>query len=107
MKIAVSALGSDPRCAVAPTFARCPYFIVVDTERDGVEAITNPGAGLDSGAATGSVQVLVEAGVRTVLIQRCGPRAATALAAAGITVSQGHSGTVTDTINAFTAELSR
>jgi predicted Fe-Mo cluster-binding NifX family protein len=105
VKIAVPALGPDTRSAVAPTFARCPYFVVVDDDRHDVETIKNAGGELDSGASTGSVQLLADAGVGTVLAHRCGPHAARALAAAGIIVSLGHTGTVDEIVETFTAGL--
>lgn len=103
MKIAISALGPDLDSAVAPAFARCPYFVVVDTDRHDAETIENTGMARDSGAGTGSVQLLTDAGIGTVLAHRCGPHAARALTAAGVTVSLGHTGTVAETIEAFTA----
>jgi len=105
VKIAVPALGPTIGSAVAPTFARCPYFIVIDTACQGISVLENTGATRDSGVATGVVQLLVDAGIGIVLGQRCGPQATRALTAAKIDVRLGHRGTVAEIIEAFTAGL--
>jgi predicted Fe-Mo cluster-binding NifX family protein len=103
VKIAIPALGPDTGASIAPTFARCPFFIIVDTGGETVTAIENTGLARDSGAGTGSVQLLANAGVATILAHRCGPHATRALAAAGISISLGHTGTVAEAVAAFTA----
>jgi predicted Fe-Mo cluster-binding NifX family protein len=105
VKLAVPALGRTTCSAVAPTFARCPYFIVIDTDCHDTLVVENGGQVRDSGAGTAAVQLLADMGVGLVLAQRCGPQATKALAAARIELRLGFCGTVVETIEAFTAGL--
>jgi predicted Fe-Mo cluster-binding NifX family protein/ferredoxin len=103
MKIAISATHGSLDAQVDPRFGRCPYFLIVETDRLSYEALENPNAGLGGGAGIQSAQLVAQRGVRHVLTGNCGPNAYHTLSAAGIAVVAGCSGPVREVIARFTA----
>jgi len=103
MKIAVTATGPDLEAKVDPRFGRCPYFLIVETDNLSFEAIENPNLALGGGAGVQSGQLMAEKGVKHVLTGNCGPNAYQTLAAAGIGIIVGCSGTVRDVIEQYTS----
>lgn len=101
MRVAVSAEGPGRQHLVEPTFGRCPWFVVVDTDHPGDRSLENPARERDSAAGVAAVQFLVDAGVDVLLTGRLGPKATRALEAAGIRAHQGCAGTVADALDAF------
>ena len=98
MKVLVTASGPSMDAAVDPRFGRCPYFVLVETGDMSSQALENPGARFDSGAGVQAARFVAEGGFRTVLTGACGPKAAETLAAAGVTVFTGCSGTLSDAV---------
>jgi predicted Fe-Mo cluster-binding NifX family protein len=109
MKIAVSAQGAGLDSPVDPRFGRARYFIVVDTETGGISAHDNTvNLNAIQGAGIQSAKNVADLGVRAVVTGNVGPKAFTALTAAGIEVYTGASGTVRYILDAFRAgKLSR
>jgi predicted Fe-Mo cluster-binding NifX family protein len=103
MKIAITAPGPTLHANVDSRFGRCPWFLIVDTDRLGFEAVENPNLALSSGAGIRSAQLLAERDVEVVLTGNCGPKAYQSLSAAGIGVIVGCDGTVREAINQFKA----
>lgn len=103
MKIAVTAAGATMESPVDPRFGRCPYFLLIDTEDLSFEAVANPHASRDSGAGIQAAQLVAEKGARFVATGNCGPNAYQTLAAAGVGVITGCSGTVRDVVEGFKA----
>ncbi len=103
MKIAITATGPDLNANVDPFFGRCQYFLIVETDDLTHQAIKNPNLALGSGAGIQSAQLLAKQGVRQVLTGNCGPKAYQTLAAAGLAVSIGCSGTIREAIDQFKA----
>ena len=56
MKIAVTSTGPSLDDQVETRFGRCPYFLIVDTDSLGVEAIENPNTAVGGGAGVQSAQ---------------------------------------------------
>jgi len=83
LKICVTSNGKTLQSPLNPRFGRCPYFLVVDTDKESVEALENTGAG---------AQLVSDAGCRVVITGNVGPNAFFALNTAGIKVFVGASG---------------
>jgi predicted Fe-Mo cluster-binding NifX family protein len=98
MKIAISAAGPTLDDEVDPRFGRCQYFIIVDTETDGFEAINNTSAAAAGGAGISAAQMVVKEGVEAVLTGNCGPNAHQVFASSGIKVITGVTGKIKDAI---------
>lgn len=101
MKIAVTASESSLDAPVDPRFGRCACFLVIDTETLEFETLDNTNALQASGAGVRSAELIAKSGATIILTGNCGPKAHTALAAAGITIVTGASGTVKDAVAAF------
>ncbi len=101
MKIAITATGNTLDSQVDPRFGRAAYFVVVDTETMSAEAIENQSVAAGGGAGVSSGKTIVDAGAKAVLTGNCGPNAHRTLAAAGIKVYTGFSGTVAEAVEQF------
>ena len=84
MKIGVSAMGDSCDADVSPQFARCPYFVIMDSETRDVEAFGNSAQEASHGAGPMAVRELADRDVSVALAGKVGPNAERALAAAGI-----------------------
>ncbi len=103
MKVAVTATEPSVDGRVDPRFGRCPFFIIVETDDMSFQAIENTSVTLGGGAGIQSAQLMAENGVKFVLTGNCGPNAYQTLAAAGIGVIIGCSGTVAEVVEQFKA----
>jgi predicted Fe-Mo cluster-binding NifX family protein len=101
MKVAVSASGTTLDAAVDPRFGRCATFLLVDTDDGSYEAVDNGSAALGGGAGIQSAQLMARKGVKAVLTGNCGPNAHQTLAAAGIEVFVGCTGTIREAIERY------
>jgi predicted Fe-Mo cluster-binding NifX family protein len=101
MKVAVSAEGNGLNSAVDARFGRAPNFIVVDTETMEFECISNDALSAAGGAGISAAKTVADSGAKAVLTGNCGPNAVRTLAAAGVKLYAGVSGTVRDAIEAF------
>jgi predicted Fe-Mo cluster-binding NifX family protein len=101
MKIAVTTSGSELSSQVEPRFGRCPNFLIVNTETMEFEVVPNSAVGSAHGAGIGAAQTVASKGVGAVLTGNVGPNAYSALAASGIKVIAGVSGTVGDAVKRF------
>ena len=95
MKIAVTARSGELDSEIDPRFGRAAYFVVVETDTFDFDVVDNREAaeGLQ-GAGIQAAKVLSDTGARVLLTGNCGPRAFSTLAAAGVKVAVGVSGTV-------------
>ncbi len=66
-KIAVAAEGKTVRSEVSGVAARCPYFLIFDTDGVLIEAIDNPFKGAKRGAGRSVVPFLAQKGVTVVV----------------------------------------
>lgn len=101
MKIVVTAAGPSLESDVDARFGRCPYFVFVEIEEMGVDAVENLNASLGGGAGIQAAQTVVDYGAQAVLTGNCGPNAYQVLAAAGVVVYTGAAGTVGEAVEAF------
>jgi predicted Fe-Mo cluster-binding NifX family protein len=98
MLIAVTSEGPSLDARIDQRFGRCRYFLIINTDDLGFEAIENQSAALGGGAGIQSAQMIVDRGVARVFTGACGPNAYQVLASAGIEVVTGCAGNVRDVI---------
>ena len=101
MKVAVSASGADLNAQVDPRFGRCAYFIIVETDDMTYEALDNASMSLGGGAGISAAQAVASKGAQAVITGNCGPNAVNTLAAAGVKLYVGQSGTVREAVERF------
>ena len=101
MKIAVTATGPSLEDQVEARFGRTPYYLFIDTETMGFEALRNPNASSGGGVGIQSAQLMSDNNVQYVLTGNCGPNAAQVFEAAGIHVIVGVSGTIRKAVEKF------
>ena len=102
MKIAISSKGNTLDAEVDPRFARCRYFLIVDTENRQVEAIDNTdNINRAGGAGIQAAELISSSGAEALLTNHCGPRAFMTLKAAGLKVFTGVEGSASEAIDQF------
>lgn len=104
MKIAITTSGTGLDAPIDPRFGRARRFVVVDTEtgeaheQDNTQNLNAPqGAGIQAAAAVSRL------GATVLITGHCGPKAFQALAAAGIKIYTGATGSVSEAIAQFKA----
>ena len=78
-------------------FGRCPNFVLVDSETLEFKSFSNPAVQMSGGAGPAAVQELARHGAEIAVAGQIGPKAESALAAAGIQFVAA-SGTVRDAV---------
>ncbi|MBS7632713.1 NifB/NifX family molybdenum-iron cluster-binding protein [Candidatus Bathyarchaeota archaeon] len=101
MKICVSATANSLDTQVDPRFGRCPYFIIVNSENMQFEAVPNVAFGAMGGAGIQAAQTIAGKGAKVLITGNVGPNAFQALAAAGVKVVVGASGTVRQVVEKY------
>ncbi|MEA3490248.1 MAG: NifB/NifX family molybdenum-iron cluster-binding protein [Candidatus Omnitrophota bacterium] len=101
MKIGITSQGDNLDAQVDPRFGRCPYFIIIDTDKPGFEAIQNPNVNGMGGVGVQSGQFMSEKQVKAVLTGNVGPNAFRTLQAADIEIITGISGSVKEAIEKY------
>jgi predicted Fe-Mo cluster-binding NifX family protein len=101
MKIAITATGETLDSQVDPRFGRASWFIVVDSDSMEFEAVANDNVNAAGGAGINSAKVVIDAGAEAVLTGNCGPNAHRSLAAGGVKIYTGASGTVKEAVEKF------
>lgn len=101
MKVAVTSTLPSLDAELDPRFGRARYLLIVDTRTLEFEPIENPNVAAGGGAGVGTSQVVADRGAEAVLTGNCGPNAFRTLAAAGIKVCAGLTGTVREALEAF------
>ena len=101
MLIAVTSTGDSLDSQVDPRFARCPYYIIFQTDDGSFTALPNSSAAMGGGAGVEAAKFVSDKGVKAILTGSCGPNAHATLNAAGIEVHDGASGTVRQAVDQF------
>ena len=101
MKVAVSSTGKNLDSPIDPRFGRCAYFVIVETEDMSFEVFENQNVALGGGAGIQSAQFIASKGAVAVITGNCGPNAVRTLAAAGVNLVTGQSGTVREAAERF------
>jgi len=87
MKIAVTATGNDPAGQLDMRFGRCAVFMVYDTATEQFSSIDNTqNLQAAQGAGIQAASTVVNSGCTAVITGHVGPKAFTALDAAGVAV---------------------
>ena len=89
MKLCITAAGNDLSSATDSAFGRAPWFVIVDTDSGAVEPVENTSVNASQGAGIAAAQTMADNNVQAVLSGRLGPKAQTALSAAGISMYEG------------------
>ena len=89
MKLCITAAGNDLSSATDSAFGRAPWFVIVDTDSGAVEPVENTSVNASQGAGIAAAQTMADNNVQAVLTGRLGPKAQTALSAAGIAMYEG------------------
>ncbi|MGA1872378.1 MAG: NifB/NifX family molybdenum-iron cluster-binding protein [Thermoplasmatota archaeon] len=101
MKIAVTSKGEGPGSEVDQRFGRCDFFLVFDRERRPIHLVRNEGSESTEGAGIRAASALNDMGVSVLITGNIGPNAYRSLAAAGIEVYVGASGTVEQALTEY------
>jgi predicted Fe-Mo cluster-binding NifX family protein len=104
MRIAISATNTSFEAPMDQRFGRCPCFVITDLDGANHDMVENIHAERGSGAGIQAARLLIENGVSVVLTGRCGPNAVDTLAAAGVGIVTGYSGTVRQAVERFAAD---
>ena len=67
MKVAITSTGNSLDSTIDQRFGRCAYFVVYDTESEGIEFIPNPNKELEEGAGPASVQLVASRYVKKIV----------------------------------------
>ncbi|MDO9513219.1 MAG: NifB/NifX family molybdenum-iron cluster-binding protein [Elusimicrobiota bacterium] len=101
MKVCVTSMGKTLADSVDPKFGRCAYFLIVDMETMGFEAVENSAAAASGGAGINAAKLVSDKGAGVVLTGNVGPNAFKALSAADIKVVTGAKGSVSEAVEDF------
>lgn len=101
MRICITAEGDTPDSSFCERFGRSPYFIIIDTETQKFEALTNNAVGAKSGAGISSAQTMIDKGVSCIITGNMGPKAMTVINTADIDIYKGASTSVEKNIDMF------
>jgi predicted Fe-Mo cluster-binding NifX family protein len=98
-------MGPELDSWVDPSFGRCAYHLIVDTDTMQYESVINRAISAAKGAETQAAQTMVDRGVQVVISGGVGPNARKALSFAGVEVITRASGTVRSVVKAYKREL--
>ena len=103
MKIVITSSDTDLDAPTSPVFARCPVYVLVDTETMRFEALENPEISALRGAGFHTPEFIVERGAQAVVTGNVGPNAFGVLQDLGVPVYLFGGGTVREAIEAYKA----
>ena len=102
MKVAITSYGKDLTSDVDQRFGRAGWFIVVDTETGGYEAVNNEkNLNASQGAGIQAAENISRSGAEVLITGNCGPNAFRTLNAAGIKVVCNAKGTVSEGLEKY------
>ncbi len=102
MKICITAQGPTLDAPAEERFGRAPYFILIDTDSNTIEAHENQFAAGAGGVGPKAAQLLIDRGVKALVSGQVGGNAHEVLVAAGIAMyAYRGNGTVRDAYGQF------
>jgi predicted Fe-Mo cluster-binding NifX family protein len=101
MKICITATNNNLDAMVDPRFGRCKYFLIVNTDSNEFESISNESMMASGGAGIQAAQMVANKAVETVITGNIGPNAFETLTAADIKIITGATGPVKEVIDQF------
>jgi predicted Fe-Mo cluster-binding NifX family protein len=104
MKVVVTSQGPGRESEVDPRFGRARYFVLVDTGT-GEESVHDNVQNLEAaqGAGIQAARTVTDLGAEALISGNLGPRAFSALQAAGVALYVGATGTVAEALEQFEA----
>lgn len=94
MKVVIASSGPTLSAQIDARLGRAQYFIVADTDSDKFDVLENKNIDAPSGAGVGAAKTIIDSGAEAVIAGNCGPKAEQILAAAGVKIYSGITGTV-------------
>jgi predicted Fe-Mo cluster-binding NifX family protein len=67
MKVAITSTGNTLESNLDQRFGRCAFFLIYDTETEGMEFIPNPNKDAQNGAGPASVQLVASRNVQKII----------------------------------------
>jgi predicted Fe-Mo cluster-binding NifX family protein len=67
MKVAITSTGKSLESTLDQRFGRCSFFVIYDTETEGVEFIPNPNKDFEEGAGPASVRLVASKDVKKII----------------------------------------
>ncbi|WP_094228962.1 NifB/NifX family molybdenum-iron cluster-binding protein [Methanolobus psychrotolerans] len=107
MKICVTAMSARLDAPVDPHFGRCLYFVIVDVDSMGFEAIKNATASASSGAGVQAAQLILNRSVNTLITGTVGAKAFSMLKSKNVCVMSFKGGSVADAVQAYKSNILR
>jgi predicted Fe-Mo cluster-binding NifX family protein len=101
MRIAVSTTGNGLDSPFSPTFGRCPFYLIVDTDTMVFWAEPNSAADAAHGAGIQAAESVAGLGVNGIVTGNVGPNAYQVLASAGVPVYVFSGRTVRQAVEAY------
>ena len=101
MKMCITSTGNSLDSQLDPRFGRCSFLLIVDSETNQFEAISNVAANSMGGAGIQAAQTIAKKGAKLLVTGNVGPNAFRALSASGIKIVTGQSGTGREQIEKF------
>jgi len=88
-KIAIASTGNSPEALFSRHFATATYFLIYDTAKGTLEAVENTARELPSGRGVAVAKMLIDKGVKAVVVELIGPRPFEMLKESGVKVYLG------------------
>ncbi|OPL17697.1 MAG: hypothetical protein AVO35_08500 [Candidatus Aegiribacteria sp. MLS_C] len=101
MKVIVTSAGPDIESPVSGVFGRAPYFLEVDTEDLSCSPLKNPALEQGSGAGIEAAQFVLKRKPDALISSNYGPNAFQVLTAGSIPCYEAGTGTVRESVEAF------
>jgi len=67
MKVAITSTGNTLESTLDQRFGRCAYFVIYDTETEGIEFLPNPNKDAEEGAGPACVQLIAGRNVTKII----------------------------------------
>lgn len=89
MKLCITSTGKELEAKIDTRFSWAAYFLIIDTDTNGLEVVENTAAASGQGAGIGAAQLVADKGVEGLLTGRVGPNAWDAFRISGIKLFEG------------------